>query len=442
MLGALPFEPETLTQHASVRTWLSSVSSEHTGSGRTRELYLWYFTRWVEWTGKNPDQLKNERLEQLRSSDQETSNTLERLLNEYFDYLQSKGVSRNMAAQHLVAIRSFYTSNYGRLRSKQPRQTRSHKLKPPLTEELQKVWEFSDVRDRALIAFIKDCGMGRGDIAQLRWKHVKREWGKRKDTVHIEFVRGKTKEFYETFLGDEAIRALETYFDLRKSRREQLTFKDDMAVFVRETTPHEPMNEKNIGDAFRELAMKTGVEVSSHRLRKYFETYMALAKVHPVVLKYWVGHTTQNVGGDVEAHYIIPPTEEQRKLYLSAYDKLRIQTVNPEIQEMQENERLKNELKGRNIDMDAEFTKHPNWTRRDQNEWMKLMARQTVAREKPEMSKSGGEVERWSNHYYDYVICRYGSKAYIEALRDGWTKMDEGDGDLRTFMKRKEPKQS
>jgi len=58
VLGPLPFDPETLTKYASVRTWLSSVSSEHTGSKRTRELYLWYFTRWVEWTGKNPDALK------------------------------------------------------------------------------------------------------------------------------------------------------------------------------------------------------------------------------------------------------------------------------------------------------------------------------------------------------------------------------------------------
>ncbi len=96
VLGPLPFDPETLTKYASVRTWLSSVSSEHTGSERTRELYLWYFTRWVEWRHKDPDALKDERLTQLRNSDQETSNTLERLLNEYFDWLQSKGVSRNM----------------------------------------------------------------------------------------------------------------------------------------------------------------------------------------------------------------------------------------------------------------------------------------------------------------------------------------------------------
>ncbi len=115
-----------------------------------------------------------------------------------------------------------------------------------MTEELEKVWQFADVRDRAMIAWIKDCGMSRGDIATLRWKDLKREWGKRKDALHIEFVRQKTKEFYETFLGDETIRALETYFDLRKSRGEQLSFKDDMAVFVRETTPHEPMNEKNL----------------------------------------------------------------------------------------------------------------------------------------------------------------------------------------------------
>ncbi len=290
-----------------------------------------------------------------------------------------------------------------------------------------------------MIAWIKDCGMSRGDIATLRWKDLKREWGKRKDALHIEFVRQKTKEFYETFLGDETIRALETYFDLRKSRGEQLSFKDDMAVFVRETTPHEPMNEKNIGDAFRELARKTGIEISTHRLRKYFDTYMALAKVHPIVLRYWMGHTTRNVGGDVESHYIIPPTEEQRKLYLSGYDKLRVQTVNPDIQEMKENEQMKAELKGKGIDADTEFAKHPNWTSHDHNQWMKLQRKQ----EKPETSKSDGDETyydgtKYANHYYDYVECRYGSQAYRHALMDGYTLMDSGDGERRTLMKKKE----
>ena len=64
-LGDLSFDPETLTKYDSVTTWLSAVNSEHTGSARTRELYLWEFARWVEWTGKSPDQLKKEELSEV-----------------------------------------------------------------------------------------------------------------------------------------------------------------------------------------------------------------------------------------------------------------------------------------------------------------------------------------------------------------------------------------
>src|SRR5260370_27434318 len=93
--------------------------------------------------------------------------------------------------------------------------------------------------------------------------------------------------------------------------------------FFKQKTAYE-MTEGTISTAFLELSHRSGVEISPHRLRKYFDTYMALAKVNPTVLKYWVGHTVVSGHSDIEKMYIIPPTEEQRKLYVSAYDKLRV----------------------------------------------------------------------------------------------------------------------
>ena len=428
-MGPLPFDPETLTKYESVRTWLANVSAEHTGSDRTRECYLWYMTRWVQWTGKNPDQLKEERRLHVRSEDDERYE--ENKVNEYFAYLQKIGFSRNMSAQHLVPVRSFYTAHGYNLKSKQPQQVRSLTFKPPMPEELEKLWQFADVRDRAIIAWIVNTGMSRGDVVQVKWKHIKREWGKRRDAMYIDFMREKTKERYETFLGDEGIRALELYFEQRQKRGEQ-PFIDDAHIFVSEHAPYEPMTESMLGDAFTSLRENTGIVVSAHRLRKYFDTYLAISKVHPVILKYWMGHAGTRVSGDVEKHYIIPPVEEQRKLYLAGYERLRIQTVGDEIQEL----RLKTELKAKGIDADAERAKHPNWTDRDHNEWMKIMARQEVTIE-PKTTKSDDDATYYDNHVYHYCDVRYGTQTYRKLLMEDWTLKDS-DGEMRTFMKRKE----
>src|SRR6267143_19821 len=112
-------QPETLRSYASVQNWLNKVSAEGTGSEKTQKLYLDRFAMYVEWTGKNPDQLKDERL-----------------LDEYFKWLmEERGKNRGYAASYVAVVRSFYTANYGKLLSKIPKSPRSLRIKPPLTEE-------------------------------------------------------------------------------------------------------------------------------------------------------------------------------------------------------------------------------------------------------------------------------------------------------------------
>jgi len=100
-----------------------------------------------------------------------------------------------------------------------------------------------------------------------------------------------------------------------------------------------------------------------------------------------------------------------RKEYAKAEPYLTVM-ANPEIQELQEEERLKSELTNKNIDPEAEFTKHPTWTRRDRKQWMEVMARQAVPREKLETSKSDekkvmvideAQAENHLNHGYEFV---------------------------------------
>lgn len=49
---------------------------------------------------------------------------------------------------------------------------------------------------------------------------------------------------------------------------------------------------------------------------------MALKVRHPAVLKYWMGHSVET--SDIEGRYVLPPLEEQRKLYMESYDQIDI----------------------------------------------------------------------------------------------------------------------
>jgi len=125
-----------LRSYASVQNWLNKVSAEGTGSEKTQKLYLDRFAMYVEWTGKNPDQLKDERLLHLRDESEEVNHIEERLLDEYFKWLmEERGKNRGYAASYVAVVRSFYTANYGKLLSKIPKSPRSLRIKPPLTEE-------------------------------------------------------------------------------------------------------------------------------------------------------------------------------------------------------------------------------------------------------------------------------------------------------------------
>jgi hypothetical protein len=172
----------------------------------------------------------------------------------------------------------------------------------------------STVRERAIIAFLKDSGISKADVLSLNLDALE-NFDKGDQFIHLNVFRGKESVEYETFIGPNAVEALKAYFALRRNRGENLTGKSPL--FVTEQVPVIRLSLATITSLFALLTQKSGKRISTHRLRKFFETYMALTVRHPIILKYWMGHKLK--GGDIEASYIIPPTPEQRKLYQESY---------------------------------------------------------------------------------------------------------------------------
>jgi hypothetical protein len=133
---------------------------------------------------------------------------------------------------------------------------------------------------------------------------------------YLRVFRRKENVNYETFIGPNAMQAMATYIDFRKRMGENVT--DESPLFTKKNKLGERLTRSLISYMFQSLTQKSGVAISTHRLRKTFETFLAVGKVHPLILSYWTGHKVKG-GRDIEGKYIIPPKTEQIKLYRSAY---------------------------------------------------------------------------------------------------------------------------
>ena len=153
--------------------------------------------------------------------------------------------------------------------------------------------------------------------------------------------RAKEGVDYESFIGPNAMKAMEKCLDFRRRRGEEITH--ESPLFVKKYKPYKRTSANLIQGTLRRLQNLSGVELSTHRLRKTFETFLAIGKVHPIILKYWMGHKVKRGKTDIEAKYIIPPKPDQLKAYVEAYQHIDI-SPQPSLIELQKRQRISEEL--------------------------------------------------------------------------------------------------
>jgi integrase len=222
------------------------------------------------------------------------------------------------------SVSVFHAGGKALINSSVPRSMRLQAKSPSVTsrtiacvtmDELKQIYSIVGVRERAIIAFLKDSGMSRGDALTLNIGDLE-GFDKGEQYIHLNVFRGKEHIEYETFAGPNSVEAFRAYFTRREKNGETLT--KDSPLFVTTRRPFRRIDENALNSIFEKVRKDTGKVVSSHRLRKFFETYMALVVRHPIVLKYWMGHKVGK-GRDIEARYIIPPAPEQLALYKESY---------------------------------------------------------------------------------------------------------------------------
>jgi site-specific recombinase XerD len=272
----------------------------------------------TDFLGKTPTQIVQEYQADVKRNLYEASDKWEPIFDDFATYLKNE-------KKYSSATVTLYHSGAKNLINMSVPRRMSVQAKTPIAfsrtiagvpfNDLKEIFAISNVRERAIIAFLKDSGMSKADVVGLNLD-VLENFERGDQFIHLDVYREKESVEYETFIGPNATEALKAYFILRRSHRENLTPKSPL--FVIDEIPFSRLDPESMSTAFQRLTKRSGKVISTHRLRKFFETYMALVVRHPIILKYWMGHRIGK-GRDIEARYIIPPTPEQLKLYQEAY---------------------------------------------------------------------------------------------------------------------------
>jgi integrase len=269
-----------------------------------------------EFMRKTPTQITSEYIADIKANQYEGFDKWESLFEDYTIFLKKRFKS-GTAAYYFAAAKALINANVPhslRLQAKTP-ESYSTPTQVITIEDLKEVYSMANVRERAFISVLKDSGMSADDALRLTIKDLE-GFTKGERWLHIRTVRQKEHVDYETFMGPNAADDLRAFLNLRQRRGENIT--DNSPVFGTIQKPFRRLEIQTLKIIFFNLTNKTGISISTHRLRKFFETYMALVVRHPIILKYWMGHKIRK-GRDVEARYIIPPTPEQLALYKEAY---------------------------------------------------------------------------------------------------------------------------
>jgi len=307
--------------------WMRQLSNK---ADKTKRDYVKDFKRFLDWCKKTPDQLREMKFQEENKKEPWLRTEVENLVREYIGFMKKKDYAGATIHARLAAVRSFFNAQNLPLHLNRHDQPRISNLKArgtPTRKDVRKIVDCSDnLRDRALILFLKDTGLRASDVATFLWKDLK-QVGEGFWSFKIETVKKGVKA--RGFVGPETVEALETYKRQREIGSKYVkpeTDIDDHPLFAPlPESGHFDQGETRlkanaVGHAVRAAIIVAGFDgkYSAHSLRKFWEQSMRADR--EAYLKQLNG---RKLSGEERAYYW--RTEEQLfELYKENYENLKI----------------------------------------------------------------------------------------------------------------------
>jgi integrase len=310
--GKMPSLIPLALENESVVKLASYLLKYTTGSKHTLYQYVFGIHRFCNWIDKTPDSLIKE-----ASTGKKAIDRFILRIDDFIGDLNAEDLAPGTINNHVKGVKMLFKINgYGlTLPYRVPKSIR-YPDRAPTPEELAKIIDIADLRDKVIISLLALSGVREGTIVKLQYRHVKQDIENGTVPIHMhieaEITKGKYHE-YDTFIGAEGAEYLKAYLTARRIGNERLesgkirgmpaeTITDKSPLIRNEhKTAVEPITEGSIHFAIHSLYRRTGLigetrkvryELRAHSIRKYFRTQLgAISSIPTDYIEYMMGHT-------------------------------------------------------------------------------------------------------------------------------------------------------
>jgi len=265
--------------------------------------------------------------------------------------VKRKGLTQGSANMKTNSIRSFYSTFgitvklRGRNKLKNGR-VKNKRMKVKADKVRLLVQHARSIRDRAIILVNFQGGMDASTLCSLNYEDVTQAIETGEHPFKLELLRKKTDNEYYTFLGKDAVEALQAYVADKKARGFEMEAKEPL--FTKETSGFgERITPNLIQNIMKEVAISSGLvkknngntfnPLGSHALRESFSKIMMNSGVPKAIVDFWLGHTRSNL----DTAYMTVDEKKAREMYAKREHLLNVNTTKEESEEFK---RLQDEL--------------------------------------------------------------------------------------------------
>nr|MDO8082858.1 site-specific integrase [Candidatus Freyarchaeota archaeon] len=278
-------------------------------SKETLQTYVQGIYHFCNYAGKTPDQLVAECFDSEGFPNQKNLYQHGKKIDDFLTELQIDGLASSSVNSHLKSAKILFKVNKVplsypfKISVKTENQDRA-----PTPEEVQKLVDIADLRERVIVSCLALGGFREGTLAQLKLYHVWEDLEKGIIPLHIHIEPRATKGAYcdyDTFLGREAVEAIKDYLKFReqgspcgKIPPEELSLEAPLIRNEKSQTV-KPITAQELYKLIHSLYFNAGFlkpkigrqyDLKLHGLRKFFRTMLGALGVPSDYIEYMMGH--------------------------------------------------------------------------------------------------------------------------------------------------------
>ena len=296
----------------------------------TKQKYQDYFKKFLDFIGKNPDELVVQRQQDLLNPDRKIQRRIESQLLAFIAKKKKDGYAVATQQIYFASIRSFFEIHYFPLimrRGDYPKGDSNgvkRATKKPILKVLNNKTRNS-ITIKPLILFLKDTGLRVSDAIRLKYGDIASQFERGYKIIQINIITQKTKLLAKTFMGEESIKALKEYFEARKKGSRNVapeTMTRNSPLFKRWARGEvKPIQRHSLSSLIREAFVNVNEErITAHSLRKKLQTDLEKAGINSNWIDQILGHKLINS----RDAYSLPTDEELKEAYAKAYPYIKV----------------------------------------------------------------------------------------------------------------------